>query len=147
MLSAIRHSGCLIPILMFVCFVAAAWRANYVSKLPVTEAERLISKAPEFGRYARLFRVESVHPGQGSLKRSADGQFYFNYLDAPSRSPVISARVHFAYWRGAWHLSNVDYGCPGDCHSVHVYNDPRPSAISREQLIFNYKLAFESMRS
>jgi len=64
MLSAIRRSGCLVPILMFMWFVAAAWRANYVSSLPVTEAERLISQAPEFGRDPRLVRVESVRQGE-----------------------------------------------------------------------------------
>jgi len=107
---------------MFVWFVAAVWRADYVSNLPPSDAGRLISQAPEFNRYARLVRVESLYQGKDSMKRSADGQFTFYQL--ASGSPVISARVHFSYWRGAWHLSNFDYGCPGNCQFVQVYNDP-----------------------
>jgi hypothetical protein len=58
------------------------------------------------------------------MKRASYGQFTFRYLDAPGDARAISARAHFGYWRGAWHLSDFDYLCPSDCHFVDVYKEP-----------------------
>ena len=58
------------------------------------------------------------------MKRRAFGRFTFQYLDASDGSPLLSADVEFGYWRGKWHLSRFDHGCPDDCHFVTVYNEP-----------------------
>lgn len=137
MRSTTKRWGYLIPLVAIVWFVAAVWRADYVSNLPVSDAERLISQAPEFHRYARLIRVGSIYQGKDSMKRRADGNFSFNYLDRPGNSPAISGRAAFFYSRGAWYLGDFDYGCPDDCHSVQVYIEPEDhSNALREYLRF-----------
>jgi hypothetical protein len=114
----------LIPLIVVVWLVVAVWRADYVPSLPVTQAERLIRQAPEFRNYARLIQVASVMQGNNSMKRRANGLFRFQYLKAPLDATEIVGDAEFGFWRGVWHLTAFRYGCPGDCHSVTVYNEP-----------------------
>ena len=98
-------------------------------------AAQLISKAPEFNRYARLVNVESLTRQADSLADCCYyGFFNFRYLNAPGEAPTIKAYADFRYWDGTWHLNTFDYGCDHsaltggttatDCHSVQCYNPP-----------------------
>jgi hypothetical protein len=109
----------------------------YVLRVPdltVSWASDLISRAPEFNRYARLLKVERVDHLKDSLDSVSYGLFTFAYLDSPSDVPPIKAWADFRYWDREWHLNEFDYGCdhrgldpgmlPTDCHIVHCYNPP-----------------------
>ena len=116
---------------------AVAWYADRVPDLPIARAAELIIKAPEFNRYARLVKVDGLYHEKASMKRRSDGSFAFQYLNARADALPIRANVHFAYWRGAWHLGAFDYGCPSNCHFVDVYNEPvDDSHPLRDMLLF-----------
>jgi hypothetical protein len=118
-----RWTG-LLPLLAVIYMGAALYHAAHVPDLPVSTAEDLIRRAPEFNRYARLIRVEDVQHLTGSLDHTSLGQFTFRYLNASTDMPPIRADVDFRYWRGKWHLNNFSYGCPSECHTVDVYKEP-----------------------
>jgi hypothetical protein len=96
-------------------------------------AAQLISKAPEFNRYARLLKVESMTRQADSMAYCCYyGFFTFRYLNVPNDVPMIKAYAEFRYWEGTWHFTAFDYGCDhsgliggttaSDCHSVQCYN-------------------------
>lgn len=104
--------------------------------LTVSEAAKLISRAPEFYRYARLTRVERVDHLKDSMDSVSYGLFTFVQLASPSTAAVpIKGWADFRYWDREWHLNQFDYGCDhsaldpamraADCHIVNCYN-PSP---------------------
>ncbi|HXI39964.1 MAG TPA: hypothetical protein VNH18_09530 [Bryobacteraceae bacterium] len=97
---------------------------NRVPDLPSGKAADLISQAPEFNRYARLVKVEQIFHQKNSMDEVSNGQFTFQYLNSPVDAAPIKANADFRYWEATWHLNEFDYGCPTDCHTVGVYNDP-----------------------
>ena len=71
----------------------------------------LISNAPEFNRYAKLVRVDSLtRQGDSLAECCCYGFFAFSYLNAPSDAPTIKAYADFRYWDGTWHFTGFDYG-------------------------------------
>jgi hypothetical protein len=48
----------------------------------------------------------------------------FLYLNSPPDAPVIKANAEFRYHERKWYLNGFDYGCPTDCHTVNIYDDP-----------------------
>jgi hypothetical protein len=108
--------------------VAFVFSANcYVNRVPdlsPSDAVSLISRAPEFNRYARLVKVESIHHQKDSMEGVSFGTFAFLYLNSPADAPLIEATVDFRYHEGKWYLNQFDYGCPHDCHFVYVYDGP-----------------------
>lgn len=127
------HAG-----LILVCLVLAACPAiHYLTRIPDldrSEAAKIISRAPEFNRYARLLHVERVDHLKDSLDSVSYGFFTFAYLNSPSDAPPIKAWADFRYWDREWHFNQFDYGCnhsaldngmrATDCHTVDVYNPP-----------------------
>ena len=97
---------------------------NRVPDLPPGKAANLISQAPEFKRYARLVKVEQIFHQKDSMNEVSNGQFTFQYLNSPADAAPIKANADFRYWEATWHLNEFDYGCPSDCHTVDVYNEP-----------------------
>jgi hypothetical protein len=106
--------------------------------LTAQRASELISRAPEFNRYARLVDVESITRQAHSLAYCCyDGVLTFRYLDAPASSPSIKAYAAIGYWDDTWHLTEFDYGCDrsgltgkfvlSDCRHVDCYN-PAPKS-------------------
>jgi hypothetical protein len=115
--------------ILIVCIAAAilALIIGYVGHAPdisLSDAAGIISRAPEFNRYARLVEVESIYPQKDSMAGVAFGKFTFLYLNAPINSPLMEADVDFRYHEGQWYLNQFDYGCPTDCHSVEVHDGP-----------------------
>ena len=117
---------------VFLLFGACGFRSPDLT--PQLAAD-LISKAPEFNRYAELLKVDSLTRQADSLAECCYyGFFTFRYLDGPAGAPTIKAYADFRYWDGSWHLDAFDYGCDhsaliggthaSDCHSVHCYNPP-----------------------
>jgi hypothetical protein len=127
-----QHAG-----LILVCLVLAACPAIHymtrISDLPLSEVAALISRAPEFNRYARLLNVDRVEHLKDSMDSVSYGFFTFVYLNSRSDA-AIRAWADFRYWDGKWHLIQFDYGCDHsaldsasrltDCHSVQCYNPP-----------------------
>ena len=114
-----------LPIALSVAVVlgaAALWYASYIPDLPPAKAEQLIAQAPEFSRYARLIKVQSVFHYKDSMDSVSHGEFTFQYLNAPANAPIIKSNADFRYWDGTWHLNQFDYGSPYDCHIIDVYN-------------------------
>lgn len=95
-----------------------------IPDLPGSEAARIISSAPEFSRYAHLVRVEHLSHPTDSLDFATFGTFTFQYLNAPENSQPIEGTVDFRYYKGKWYLNQFNYGCPGHCEYVYVYDDP-----------------------
>jgi hypothetical protein len=100
------------------CFVAR------VPDISFSEAAEIISRAPEFNRYARLVKVERLDHWKDSMNSVTMGRFTFQYLNAPTDAALIEASVDFRYHEGKWWLGSFDYGCPSDCHFVNVYDGP-----------------------
>ena len=113
-----RIYGILISLAAFGCNTAP------VPDLQPEEAAQIISHAPEFRRYARLLRVESVVHDKGSMYHFSFGEFKFAFLDSPSGTPPIQARVQFQYQEGKWYLEKFDYGCPRHCRVITVHDGP-----------------------
>ena len=86
----------------------------------------MISRAPEFNRYARLLTTDrTAREGESLADCCYYGYFTFRYLDAPSDATPIKAQAQFRYYDGMWHLFNFSYGCPGSsCRSVWVAMPP-----------------------
>jgi hypothetical protein len=128
-----------LPTLVVVYLGAAFWHAEHVPDLPFSEAGGLISRAPEFNRYARLAEVKGIQHMKDSMDRTSYGSFTFQHLNAPADVAQIRAEADFGYWRGAWHLNNFTYGCPSDCHTVDVYKEPvDDSHPLRDLLLFRF---------
>jgi hypothetical protein len=104
--------------------IAASCYMIRVPDLPLAEAARIISRAPEFSRYARLVKVEAVYHMKDSMDSVSDGSFTFLYLNSPPDATPIKAEADFRYMEGKWYLNGFDYGCPGDCHMVNVCDGP-----------------------
>jgi hypothetical protein len=99
----------------------------YVARIPdlaFSDAAEIISRAPEFNRYAHLIKVESLDHAKDSMDSVTFGKFTFQYLHAPADAAPIAARVDFRYHEGKWYLNQFDYGCPRDCHFVYVHDGP-----------------------
>ncbi len=116
-----------VPVVLAVLIVVGVIAFNqitHVPDLPLETAKVLVSRAPEFNRYAQLVKVEDVFHAKDSMDSASYGRFTFRYFKSPPDAPPIEARADFQYWDGTWHLSQFDYGCPSDCHDVLVYNAP-----------------------
>jgi hypothetical protein len=107
-----------------ISVVAGSCGINRVPDLSTKEAADIISRAPEFNRYARLVKIESVYHQKDSMDSVCLGKFTFLYLSSPAGAPLIEANVDFRYDEGNWYLNGFDYGCPADCHIVNVYDGP-----------------------
>ena len=105
-------------------FTSVGCDVIHVPDLSVSDAASMISRAPEFNRYARLIKVESVDHQKDSMEGATFGTFAFLYLNSPANAPLIEATVDFRYQEGKWYLNEFDYGCPHDCHFVYVYDGP-----------------------
>lgn len=60
--------------------VAASLVSCYVNRVPdvsLSEAASIISRAPEFNRYARLVKVQSIYPLKDSMEGASFGKFNF----------------------------------------------------------------------
>ena len=84
------------------CGIALSCYMVRVPDLPLTEAAKIISRAPEFNRYARLAKVEAVDHMKPSMDSVSHGQFTFLYLNSPSDAPPIKAQADFRYIEGKW---------------------------------------------
>jgi hypothetical protein len=104
--------------------LAAIYYSGYIPDLSEADGAGLISRAPEFNRYARLIKVENIFHYKHSMDSMSEGTFLFRYWNATAEAPPIKAKADFRYWDGSWHLNTFDYGCPSDCHSVQVDNGP-----------------------
>ena len=120
--------------LVVVCATCTGCSIISVPDLTVPEASILISRTPEFNRYARLLNVRSVLHLKDSMDSVSYGLFTFVYLNSPPDTPPIKGWADFRYWEGKWQLNQFDYGCnhsgldpamqATDCHSVDVYKPP-----------------------
>lgn len=114
-----------------VCVVAVGivistrslYHSIHVPDLSRTEAASLISRAPEFNRYATLVSVEEPYHLKNSMDQMSMGDFTFRYKDASVNEPTIQADADFRYWDGEWHLNEFSYGCPKECHTVDIDNN------------------------
>jgi hypothetical protein len=125
---------------IFGVFIAIAFAFDIgcdilrIPDLTVSEASHLISRAPEFNRYARLLQVERLDHLKDSMDSVSYGLFSFVYLNSPPDAKHMKGWADFRYWDREWHLNAFDYGCnhsalypelrATDCHSVQVYNPP-----------------------
>src|SRR5882724_7203750 len=107
-----------------VCMIAAGCIITRIPDLPSADAAKIVSRAPEFNRYARLLNVERVEHMKDSMDSVSYGDFTFVYLSAPPNATPIQARADFRYKEGNWYLGSFWYGCPTDCHHVDVYDGP-----------------------
>ena len=120
-----------------VACASAVCASCYMLRIPdlsASEASLLISRAPEFNRYARLLKVERVYHQKDSMDSVSYGLFTFAYLNSASDAPPIKGWADFRYWDREWHLNQFDYGCDHSgldptmratqCHSVDVYIPP-----------------------
>lgn len=116
------HTGSLFLVLASV--IAASCYVSRIPDLTLPEAAEIISRGPEFNRYARLVAVESLHHEKDSMDSVTFGKFTFRYLNSQDNAPLIEARVDFRYHEGKWYLNGFYYGCPTDCRDVNVYDGP-----------------------
>jgi hypothetical protein len=122
------------PAVAIAFAIAAGCSIVRIPDLTVSEATRLISRASEFNRYARVIKVERVDHLKDSMDSVSFGFFTFVQLDSPSTATPIKGWADFRYWDREWHLNQFDYGCdhsalkPGaraeECHIVDCYNPP-----------------------
>jgi hypothetical protein len=105
-------------------FVGASCYMIRVPDLSFSDAAEIISRAPEFNRYARLLKIERLDHAKASMGSMTFGKFTFQYLNVPPDARPVEARVDFRYHEGKWYLSQFDYGCPRDCHLVYVFDGP-----------------------
>ena len=116
-------------VLILVCLVLAGCPGPIpIPDLPRSEAARIISRALEFNRYARLLTIERVYHLKDSMETVSYGIFTFVYLNAASGTPPIKGFADFRYTDRGWHLNQFDYGCDhslldseprlADCHTV-----------------------------
>jgi len=99
--------------------IACVQRKPVTADLSIGTASELISRAPEFNRYAKLLTVDSTTREPDSLADCCyRGIFTFQYINAPAGQSPIKASAEFRYYDRAWHFTHFDYGCPTDCHFV-----------------------------
>ena len=110
--------------LSLACVIAASCYITRIPDLPSREAAKIISRAPEFNRYARLVNVERVDHMKDSMDSVSYAEFTFLYLNSPSDAPPIKAQADFRYIEGKWYLNGFHYGCPTDCHFVNICDGP-----------------------
>jgi hypothetical protein len=122
--AAMRRSHIGTICVALISVVAASCYINRIPDLSAAEAAEIISRAPEFNRYARLVKIESVHHEKESMDSQSVGKFTFLYLNSPADAPLIKANVDFRYHEGKWYLNGFSYGCPADCHFVNVSDGP-----------------------
>jgi hypothetical protein len=123
-LAGMRRSHIAICVAM-ISVIAASCYIYRIPDLSSAAAADIVSRAPEFNRYARLVKVESVHHAKDSMDGVSFGKFTFLYLNSPSEASLIEATADFRYHEGKWYLNEFAYGCPADCHVVNVYDGPR----------------------
>jgi hypothetical protein len=103
--------------------------------ISIRDAAKLISRAPEFNRYARLIGVGRVDHLKDSMDSVSYGYFTFVQTGPPAAAAAPrKGWADFRYWDREWHLVEFDYGCDhealdsdarlGECHSVQCYNPP-----------------------
>jgi hypothetical protein len=97
---------------------------THVPDLAPSDAARIIEQAPELNRYARLVKVNDLRHMPASLSSQTLGKFTFTFLEAAPGAKPIEANVDFRYIGGKWYLNGFSYGCPADCHFVHVLDGP-----------------------
>ena len=114
-----------------VAFLMGSSCVARVPDLSFAEAAEIVSRAPEFNRYARLVNVERLDHAKDSMDSVTFGKFTFQYLNAPAGAAPIEASVDFRYDEGKWWLNSFDYGCPGDCYIVNVYDGPTKESSER----------------
>jgi hypothetical protein len=115
-----------LPAALWVAVVfgmAAIYHIAYIPDLSPLQAADLISRAPEFSRYARLIKMEGITHAKDSMNSMSYGSFTFQYTNSPTDASPIKANADFRYWEGTWHFNQFDYGCPSDCHVVDIHND------------------------
>ena len=118
--------------LAVVCALGISCDTIRIPDLTASEGAVLISRAPEFNRYARLLKVERVDHLKDSMNSMSYGLFTFVHLNSLPGAPPIKGWADFRYWDGKWYLNQFDYGCnhsgldptmrATDCHSVDVSN-------------------------
>jgi hypothetical protein len=67
--------------------MAAIYYAAHVPDLSPKQAADLISRTPEFNRYARLIKIETLFHQKKSMDSVTDGTFTFQYLNFPTDAP------------------------------------------------------------
>ena len=102
--------------------MATIYYATHIPDLSPIKAADLISRAPEFNRYARLVKVEHIFRLKKSMDSVSMGTFTFQHLNSPADAAPIKANADFRYWDGTWHFNQFDYGCPSDCRTVDIDN-------------------------
>jgi len=118
---SIELVACVIAVLLTIS--TACGRPKPISPdLMAPAAAELISRAPEFNRYAQLLTVDNTTRDGDSLADCCyHGYFTFRYLNAEAGATPIKAYAEFRYYDGVWHFTGFNYGCPGSrCQSVVV---------------------------
>ena len=64
------------------CAILASCMITRVPDLPVGEASKILSRAPEFNQYAKLLTVERVDHMKDSMDSVSYGHFTFLYLNS-----------------------------------------------------------------
>jgi len=118
-----------LPVALLVAVVlglATIWYVSHIPDLPPAKAAELIEQAPEFNRYARLVKVQNLWHYKGSMHTMSEGEFTFQYLNAPAGELPIRAKADFRYWEGAWHLNEFEYGSQSEWRRVGIAdNSPK----------------------
>jgi len=78
--------------------------------LSAATAADLISRAPEFNRYARLVKVQDITHGKDSMAFESFGSFTFRYANSPADVSPLKAWAEFQYRDGKWHFTQLWYG-------------------------------------
>jgi hypothetical protein len=116
--------------------MAAIYYPTHVPDLQQERAANLISRAPEFNRYARLVRIEPLVHFKDSQDQMSAGTFTFVSVSSSHQQP-ITAKADFRYWDGAWHLNLFEYGCPSETVWGRASDgDGRPDDPKPDQLNF-----------
>ncbi len=108
-----------------LCVLAAGCDTRpVIPDLSLAEAAEIVSRAPEFNRYARLVNVDSLHHARDSMDHVTFGNFTFRYLGSAPDAPLIRASADFRWHGSKWFLNEFSYGCPRDCKTVWVRDGP-----------------------
>jgi hypothetical protein len=121
---AVAYMGRSITLTALACVILASCIITRVPNLPASDASKILSRAPEFNRYAKLLKVERVDHMKDSMDSVSYGYFTFVYLNSPPDAPPIKGQADFRYIEGRWYLNGFDYGCPTDCHFVNICDGP-----------------------
>ncbi len=117
------HSASVLSVVI-VLAVSASCRIIPIPDLSPAEAAEIIARAPEFNRYHRLVKVDSVYHAEGSADTVSVAQFSLLYLGDPPSAPLMKGKADFRYHEGRWYLNEFDFGCPTDCHIINVNDGP-----------------------